>query len=33
MQGVECIDHILHGTPELTLWYPGVVNGPKPWKG
>jgi hypothetical protein len=32
MQGVEIIDHILFGTTENTLWYPNVVNGPKPYR-
>ncbi|MBI5154290.1 FAD-dependent oxidoreductase [Candidatus Poribacteria bacterium] len=32
MQGVECVDHLELGTDEWTLWYPEVVNGPKPWK-
>lgn len=30
MQGVECVDYLVNGAPELTLWYPGVVNGRKP---
>lgn len=32
MMGVEAVDHILADARELTLWNPGVVNGPKPWK-
>lgn len=32
MQGVEVIDHILFGATENTLWYPNVVNGPKPYR-
>lgn len=32
MQGVECVDHLVLGSREITLWNPGVVNGPKPWK-
>jgi protoporphyrinogen oxidase len=32
MQGVEVIDHILFGKTEETLWYPNVVNGPKPYR-
>ena len=32
MQGVECVDHILLGKTEETLWHPNVVNGPKPFK-
>jgi protoporphyrinogen oxidase len=31
MQGVECVDHLLHGTPELTLCFPNVANGPRPY--
>ncbi|KAL7754250.1 hypothetical protein RI367_000231 [Sorochytrium milnesiophthora] len=27
MLGVECIDNVLYGAPELTLHYPDVVNG------
>jgi hypothetical protein len=26
MQGVEAVEHILFGTPELTLRYPSWVN-------
>ena len=26
MQGWECINYLLYGTPELTLWYPDLVN-------
>lgn len=32
MQGVECVDHILLGKTEETLWHPHVVNGPKPYR-
>lgn len=32
MQGVEVIDHLLYGVTENTLWYPNVVNGPRPYK-
>ncbi|MDX2175256.1 MAG: FAD-dependent oxidoreductase [Candidatus Sumerlaeia bacterium] len=32
MQGVEVVDHLLMGAPELTLWYPNTVNGPRPVK-
>lgn len=32
MQGVEVVDHLVMGTPEPTLWYPNVVNGPKPYR-
>ncbi len=32
MQGVECVDHILFGKTEETLWHPNVVNGPKPYR-
>jgi protoporphyrinogen oxidase len=31
MQGVEVIDHILMGTPELTLCFPNQANGPRPY--
>jgi len=31
MQGVEVANFIVHGIPELTAWYPNVVNGPKPY--
>jgi len=31
MQGVECIDHLLLGTEELTVWFPGAANARKPW--
>lgn len=30
MQGVECVDHLLHGVPEATVWHPNVVNGRPP---
>mgnify|MGYP005852236885 CR=1 FL=1 len=30
MQGVECVDHLELGVPELTLWHPNVVNGKPP---
>ncbi len=33
MQGLEAVGHILHGSPELTLWYPDVVNRPHPVLG
>ena len=26
MQGVEAVNHILHHTPEITLWFPHVAN-------
>jgi hypothetical protein len=26
MQGVEAVEHILFGTPELTLKYPSFIN-------
>ncbi len=26
MQGVEAVEHIVAGTPELTVWYPNLVN-------
>ncbi|KAG2502052.1 hypothetical protein HYH03_000546 [Edaphochlamys debaryana] len=29
MLGVECVDNILHGTKELTLAYPDIVNAKK----
>ncbi len=32
MQGVEAVDHLVYGAPEMTVWYPSIVNGPKPWK-
>jgi protoporphyrinogen oxidase len=31
MQGVEAADHLLRGTPELTLCFPNVANGPRPY--
>jgi len=31
MQGVEAVNYIMHDVPELTAWYPNVVNGPKPF--
>jgi protoporphyrinogen oxidase len=31
MQGVEAADHLLLGTPELTLCFPNVANGPRPY--
>ena len=27
MQGVECIDHLLDGAPEVTFFDPVAVNG------
>lgn len=33
MQGVEAVHHILHGSPELTLWFPHLVNQPHPAYG
>jgi len=27
MQGVEAVDRVLFGAPELTCWYPELVNG------
>ncbi|MCB2156639.1 FAD-dependent oxidoreductase [bacterium] len=32
MQGVEIVNHLVLGVDEQTLWYPAIVNGPKPWK-
>ena len=32
MQGVEVVDRLALGREESTLWFPNVVNGPKPWK-
>lgn len=32
MQGVECVDHILDGTDEVTIERPGEVNAPRPAK-
>lgn len=31
MQGVEVVDHLLMGTPELTLCFPNQANGPRPY--
>jgi protoporphyrinogen oxidase len=31
MQGVEVVDHLLMGTPELTLCFPNQANGPRPF--
>lgn len=31
MQGVEAVNFITQGVPELTAWYPNIVNGPKPY--
>lgn len=33
MQGLEAAGHILHGTPELTLWHPNLINMPHPTIG
>jgi protoporphyrinogen oxidase len=33
MQGVEAVHHILHGSPEITLWFPHLVNQPHPAYG
>jgi protoporphyrinogen oxidase len=33
MQGVEAVNRILLGSPELTLWFPDVVNAPHPAYG
>lgn len=33
MQGVEVVNRILFGAPELTLWFPDVVNSPHPAYG
>jgi hypothetical protein len=33
MQGLEAANHLLYGTPELTIWYPSVVNHPHPVLG
>ncbi|MBN1517992.1 FAD-dependent oxidoreductase [Candidatus Sumerlaeota bacterium] len=30
MQGVEAVHRILYGTPELTVWFPNIVNNPHP---
>jgi len=30
MQGLEAAGHLLHGTPEFTLWHPNVINQPHP---
>lgn len=35
MQGVEAANHLLYGVPELTVWYPSIINQPHPvlgWK-
>lgn len=31
MQGVECVDRILFGVEESTVWHPDIVNGPRPY--
>lgn len=31
MQGVEAANYIVLGVPEMTAWYPNIVNGPKPY--
>ncbi len=31
MQGVEAANYICYQNPELTAWYPNIVNGPKPY--
>jgi protoporphyrinogen oxidase len=33
MQGVEAAGHLLHGSPELTVWDPALVNTPHPVLG
>lgn len=33
MQGMEVANRLLHGSPELTLWFPDVVNSPHPAYG
>lgn len=33
MQGVEAVNRILFGFPELTLWFPELVNSPHPAYG
>jgi protoporphyrinogen oxidase len=33
MQGVEVVQHLLHGAAELTVWEPGLVNRPHPALG
>jgi len=33
MQGVEVVGHLLHGSPELTVWNPHLVNQPHPVLG
>ncbi len=33
MQGFEAAGHLLHGSPELTVWDPGFVNNPHPVLG
>lgn len=32
MQGVEIVDRLELDREEATLWFPNVVNGPKPWR-
>jgi protoporphyrinogen oxidase len=31
MQGIECVDHLLFGAEEMTLWHPSAANARKPW--
>ncbi len=33
MQGVEAVNRLLLGTPELTVWFPGIVNPTHPVYG
>ena len=33
MQGVEVVNHLLNGSPELTLWFPHLVNETHPIYG
>lgn len=33
MQGVEAVNRLLHGSPELTLWFPSIVNQMHPVYG
>lgn len=28
MQGVELVNHLLLGTPQVTYWFPGTANDP-----
>jgi protoporphyrinogen oxidase len=33
MQGWEAASHVLHGTPEITIWHPDLINQPHPVLG